>query len=209
MKLIKKVITILMIFVFILGCADFSAHAYQPETPESQEVYVQAKTLLKACKKYNINKIRKCVIHKNNVYHIIDPAIVKYIRKTQKKYFTYEITDIRINDNYAYVDITYSNFDTYSMTENFLRDMLDKKLKNKSLDLKKNMTPMLIQYFKWYLKDPSEDYICDSVITLKFKKKGKAWKLYKNNSKLYDLMDGGLANALRDFSKNPIKFYYN
>lgn len=207
-KIIKNVITILMIFTITFVFSDLTARAEYCR--EEQKAISQANKLLKACKKYDINKIRKYVVNRDDVLHIKEPRISKYIKKSQRKYFKYSITGARVSGKYAYVDVSFSNFDSYFMGEMFLKDWLDKKLKNKSWDANKNFTPMLVNYYKDYLKnDGAEEYLWEDTYTLKFKKVGKTWKLAKNNAKLFDLMDGGLINSFRKFVKSPIRFYFS
>lgn len=207
-KIIKKVITILMIFIITFNLSDISVRA--DYTPEEQAVVSQANKLLKACKKYDLKRIRSCVVHKNNIYHFIEPSIIKNIKKTQKKYFSYSVDAVRINGRYAYVDVSVTNFDSYSLAKSYLKESINIKLRNKSWNQKKNMLPLLLKYYRVYLKhfNPDDD-LFDDTYTLKFKQKGTKWLLAKNNYKLYDLMDGGISNAFMDFEKDPIKFYFN
>lgn len=209
MKLIKKVITILMILLITFSVLSDTVKASEPYGTEELKVLSQANGLIKACKKYNIKKIRSYVVKSNYVWHIKDKNIQKYIKKTQKKYFSATVTDIQINGKYAYVYLNVSNFDSASLAYNYLKEYFDKRLKNKSWDYKKNLTPLLIKYYKHYLKNVNDEDIWTDSITLKFKKKNGKWKLAKNTNDLYYMMDGGILVEMRAFIKDPLKYYWS
>ena len=209
MKLIKTVITILMILLMTFSVLSDTAKASEPYGSEELEVLSQANGLINACKKYNIKRIRSYVVKSDRVWHIKDKDIQKYIKKTQKKYFSATVTDIQINGKYAYVYLDVSNFDSASLAHDYLIEYVDKRLKNKSWDYNKNLTPLLIKYYKHYLKIVTDEDIWTDSITLKFKKKNGKWKLAKNTNDLYYMMDGGISVEMRKFIKNPLKYYWS
>lgn len=208
MKTIKKVITILMTICIIFIALPVRSQAFYSEDPDAQKVAAQAEGLFKACRKYNIKKIRSYCVHSNNLLHIKDKTIQKQIKKSQKKYFSAEINNIVVDGDNALVTVTVTNFNSYLLGQAWFKECVNRKLKNNNWSGSDSLR-LLNKWYKYWIKtcDPESDLWSDTV-TLKFKKHKGKWKLSKNNNTLYDMMDGGLVHVLRRASKNPLKIYF-
>lgn len=199
MRGLKRILSILLTVIFL--SLTFS-HPVGAASPESQ-IRKSVNGYIRSCKYYNLKKAKSYIHMKKDskFYYVKDANWNKYIKKAQKS-FKAEITDIRINDNNAYVDITYSGLNMYDCIAWAWRNELHEKGKIDYKRFDKNV----IYNFKDALKK-KDDYYYEDDITIKLTNKKGKWKIEKPSRKIIRLFDGGATEALRAIIDKPFSFY--
>ena len=192
MKTLKKVITILMIICITLSLCPVSVSAKSPK----KEIQKQTQGLFKAAKKYDISKVKKYCAPGSSVLHIKDKHFQKYIKKGNKKYFDAEIKKISVKKDTATVTVRITNLSGWNIADNAISEYY------RSLDFStQNFENCIDSYYELALEDPTDDDVSSYTFKLKYKKINNKWLISKINSGFLEMLDGGFAERLDQFSK--------
>lgn len=192
-SLIKRII-ILFVTIWLISIP-LHTHAASDQTV----IRKQVNTLLKACKKYDLAKIRSCTGGAKILY-TSDKTFIRLIKKGNNKYFSADIQKIKVSKDKATVYLNVTELSGWNVSISAISeysDYLDRSPKALKNAIKK--------YYYYAITDPQEGDIVTYKCKLTYVKNNGKW-VVKPDKKLYELMDGGLCTLLLDFAKNPKKY---
>ncbi len=130
-------------------------------------------------------------------------SVQKLIRKSQKRYFSCEITDVSVSGKKARVSISYRYFNNANGTSTALTEYLHRGAK---ADLEKILRNNIRSAQREKYIDEDEDFM-ELDMTVHFKKVKGKWLISRVNDDLLDLTDGGVVTTILDCIKSPLRYW--
>lgn len=201
MKLIKKVITILMIFLIIFSLLPFNSLAANKE----EAVTNQINGFMSAIKQYNRKKIDKYLIDRKYPY-IKYKKLNKLVKTVNNDHLAYEIKSVKVKGKKATVKVRIYFYSLYEDCRNAMKSTIyDYKKSWSANKILKNFASGLIdEYVTTNYDDGSiQSNTFTLNLTLKLKKQGGKWKIESIPKKKAYFLDAALFDFLYEFSKDP------
>ena len=179
------------IICFMLLCALSMPVSAAGLTKSQKQVKKVVTTLLKSCKNYDAAKIRKCYVNPNKVKVFYkNKPLDKFMRKINKKFFSYSIGDISVKGKKATVKVNLKCWKFTTLFNDVFNDVIEYNVNHphkSAAAIRKYTYESMLYFYDEYdfehpelLVDPingGNDGFESETCTLKLIKRNGKWKI--------------------------------